>query len=343
MKITPTAQAGVPSINPNEGKSISPDKAARAKAAFAGVTLKESEPTGDPQAQRASQSIKKIKMKTMASVYRDIPDAAIAPVASEATPAPKEGEEGYTPDTVEPTQTTEDSKPLSPQFAALAKQKRALQVKEREIAAREAALATKGTDTSSDLVERIKSDPLGVLQENGVTYDQLTEAILANDSQKSPHISRLEAEVKALKESLENQNKSLTAKEQQNEQQVLAEMREQADQLIAAGDDYEMIRETGSQQDVVDLIKRVWDEDKKLLSVQEALDLVETDLIEESLKIARIKKVQNRLAPEPTQQAPQNPASGQRQLKTLTARDGSSVPLSAKERALLAFKGQLPR
>ena len=88
--------------------------------------------------------------------------------------------------------STEEPKPLSPQFAALAREKRALQVKERELADREKALTAGQSDTVK--LSDLKSKPLEVLLANGVTYDQITEGILANPG--NPELDALRQELK---------------------------------------------------------------------------------------------------------------------------------------------------
>ncbi len=283
----------------------------------------------DPQAARI-QSVRSLRMNTNATPG-SVPVSATPPPAEE--PLTKTDTDDPAPGTVEATQ------PLSPQLAALAKQKRALQVKERELLDREKALANQPPDQGDGnaLLARLKSEPLSVLLEAGVTYDQLTEAILGNQSGNGPEIQALKAEIKALKEDV---TKTFTDKDTQAKKQVLAEMQREATSLAAEGDTFELVRETGSIPQVMDLIERTYDTSGEVLDVSEALQLVEDELISESLKLAALKKVQGRLQPE----APPVPQPQQRPLmRTLTNRDGAVAPLSRKERALLAWSGNLPK
>lgn len=234
------------------------------------------------------------------------------------------------PDPNDPA-ASEVTQPLSPQFAALAKQRRALQVKEREIADREKALSSQPTQGSGIDRARFKSDPVGVLLEEGLTFEQLTEHVLAH--QGGSQVRSLEAKIKALEEGVD---KKLTDRDAQQEQQALAEMRREALQHIAQGDTYELVRETNSVPHVMKLIERTYRETGEVLDVREALGLVEDELVKDGLRMANYQKVQSQLAPRP---APQP----QRQMRTLTNRDTASVPVSAKARALAAFHGTLKR
>ena len=227
----------------------------------------------------------------------------------------------------------EASKPLSPQFAALAKQRRALQVKERELQEREKALSTKpSTQEGSVDLARLKSEPLSVLLEAGVTYEQLTEAILADQNGNSSQIRALEAKLSALEEGVDQK---LTAREQAQKQAALTEMQREAQHLIAEGEEFELVRETGSLKKVMALIEKTYDETGEVLTVREALSEYENALLERNTKLAGLPKVQSRLAPSAP---PQRPAG---QMRTLTARDTAVPPMTAKQRAIAAFNGNL--
>lgn len=252
-------------------------------------------------------------------------------MTTNATPGHGDAPELIIPDPNDPA-AAEATQPLSPQLAALAKQRRSLQVKEREIADREKALETQ-TPTQGDLVSkaRLKSDPVGVFLESGLTYDELAQAIMANDA-NSP-VKALEAKIKALEEGLD---KKLTDRDTQSEQQVLAEMRREATQLVAEGEAFELVRETRSVPQVMKLIERTYRETGEVLDVRQALGLVEEELFKDASKLAGLQKVQSQFAPRPASQQPQP-----RQMRTLTNRDTAQVPQSAKQRALAAFAGTL--
>lgn len=229
----------------------------------------------------------------------------------------------------------EATQPLSPQFAALAKQRRALQVKERELSDREKALTGQAAQGSTDMLARLKSEPLSVLLEAGVTYDQLTQAILADDRGANPELRALKAEVQALRDGVD---KKLSDRDAQSEQAVLAEMRKEAEQLTVEGEAFELVRETKSIPMVMELIEKTYRATGEVLDVQEALQLVEDDLIEQSLKTASLSKVQSRVAP----RLPPQPQQRQG-MRTLTNRDTATAPMTAKQRALAAFYNQLPK
>jgi hypothetical protein len=335
MKISPIAQPSGASagqaINVAGNDRVSSDRLAQAKAIAKGdqtfsIRPREAPPVEDKQVDRIK---KRIQMKTNFSTDRGIIEAE----AEE--PAAPVDDKSIAPLNIDDTQsgTVEATQPLSPQFAALAKQRRALQVKEKEIADREARLAAGSTEGGSETVlTRLKANPLSVLQEAGVTYDDLTKAIMANPV--NPELEELKAQVKALKEGVD---KTFSERDQQTEAQVLSEIRLEADGLVAEGDTYEMIRATGSSPDVVKLIHRIYKETGRVIDTRTACDMVEEDLVNETLKIANVKKIQSRITPA----ASLKPQTQPNQMRTLTNRDTAIAPLDRRARALKAWNESL--
>ncbi len=265
-----------------------------------------------------------LRMNTNATPGRADGQAEAAPPAPSLT----------IPDTVDPTKAaSEATEPLSPQFVALAKQRRALQQERQEFERKKAEAEAAPVQGGGIDRARFKSDPLGVLLEEGVTYDQLTEAILANQNGHSPEIQALKAKIAELETGVE---KRFTDRDAESRKQVLAEMQKDATGLAAVGEDFEMVRETGSIPAVMSLIERTYDDSGEVLDVREAMQLIEDELVTESLKIAGIAKVQGRMQPAAQPQQQQRP----QQMRTLTNRDTAVQPMSRKQRALAAFRGE---
>ena len=316
MKVTPVT--GTPTIPQSNNTGVTPEKLIRLKAIASGEKPDEKLENIGAVATSGSD-VPRIKMQTNRNMYRD----GDSPV--EVAPAAEEN--AISDASVQVNAEPEATGQLSPQFAALARQRRALQVKERELSDKMKALEG---PTRGDLESRIKSQPLSVLQELGVTYEQLTNEILA--SQGNPQIDpeKLKAEITA------DFEKKFVEKEQQQEQAVLAEMRRNVDSMVATGDDFELIRAGGKQSDVVELIHRTWKKTGQVLDEAEAAKLVEDELLEEHLKSASLKKVQGRLTPPPAEVTAPVPQG----MKTLTNRDQAKPLMNRRQRAIAAALGQ---
>src|SRR6185369_9348957 len=259
MKLTPMTTQGAVPVNASEGRSAGLDRLARAKQVASGITVTERPDLNpaDPevQAQIAQNNIKRLKMKTNMSTNRH----EAAPV--ESNPVVEEPKVDTLDNTEQATAGSEETKPLTPQIAALAKAKRALQLERAAFEAEKQSLAN-APDTKSGMYtkDQIKSNALSILREAGVTNDELTEAVLRESQDLGPGYDRLQAEVQAVKKALEEQNERLANGEKTQKSQVLRQMTKDAEAIVAQGDDFELVRESGYVPKAIDLIERVFDD-----------------------------------------------------------------------------------
>lgn len=280
-------------------------------------------PTGADAPQTMSQKVRNLKMSTNATPGY-VPEV---PPQDPALTIPDPSSDVV--------KTDEETQPLSPQFAALAKQRRALQ-QEKQALDREKAEFTAKQDAGGIDLARLKSDPIGVLQEIGIGYEQLTEAVLNQQNGYNPEIKTLKDELAALKAEM---NKTFSDKETQQEEAALNEIEREVRQRSSQGDDFELIRATRSEPKVRELVKRTYKESGEILDVGEAMKLIEDELLKDNLKLANLKKIQSQFAPASYPQ----PQQQQRQMRTLTNRDTASIPMTPKQRALAAFAGTLKK
>jgi hypothetical protein len=258
------------------------------------------------------------------------------------------------------SESEDPEQPLSKQYAIIARKEKAIRAKMQELKAKEAELAGREQSLRSQpqaqldeskfiALEKLQGDPIATLLRAGITYDQITQMVM-NQPQIDPAtkvmIEEMKAEIKALKGEQESSNKKYVDQQQQAYQQAVKQIRLEANQLVNSDPAYETIKETGSVSDVVELIEETFKADGILLSVEEAAREVEEYLVEQAAKLAKLKKIQQRLAP-PKQEAPKSQEPKQQpqqaQMKTLTNAVGSTRQLSAKERAILAFNGELKK
>lgn len=250
---------------------------------------------------------------------------------------------------------------LSTQYAQLARREKALyakaQARERALAERESALQAreqeikaKDSEYQSNYIpkNRLTEDTISVLLENGISYDQITQLALnqsAQDPATKVAIQKLEQQIKAQAEAREQDRKAFADQQTQAYQQAVKQIRADAKQLVESDPSFEAIRKTNSIKDVVELIEETFKEDGIVLSVEEACREVEEHLVEKlSTYSSQISKIQQRMNAA-KKAAPQQPGQSQQQQPkpTLTNAIGTGKKLSARERALLAFRGELKK
>ncbi len=288
--------------------------------------------------------------------------SVVKPTGQDSTVEPPAVDESEAVKAETPAKAPEEQT-LSAQYAQLARKEKALrtqamQVKQQAdaMAAREAAVQAKEAELKGNPnfipKERLTADTLKVLEEAGIDYDQITQMALNAPSpearQQAQVIAKLEAKLAALEE---GQKKAVTTFEENQKNQynqAVNQITSEVRSLDKSDSAYEIIKETNSEAEVVDLITKTFKEDGVLLTVEEAAKAVEEHLYEEAFKLTKLSKIQKRLAekavatPPSTTSSKQADDSGKKPaMKTLTNSVGSSRPLSAKERAVLAFKGEL--
>lgn len=263
-------------------------------------------------------------------------DEVKAPIQAEQAPQQEQQQEQQEPKV----------DPSAERFAQLARKEKALRAQARQLQEQQRSMQEQLTKSQSEWKERVKSDPLTLLAEAGLTHDDIANLLL-NSRPEDVELKRIKSELQAIKNSQQEQFTKIQESQQAAYEQAVKQVSREVNMLIDGNEAYETIKATKSQDAVVELIKSTYNEDGILLSAEEAADMVEAYLTEEATSLAKLKKIQSKLAP----QEPIIPAQQPQQTKkpqittTLTNNaNASSKPLSAKdrrERAIMAFKGQL--
>ncbi len=270
----------------------------------------------------------------------ELPKAsAVAPVRQQSINV---GEQGSPP-----TQEATSEKSISPQFAALARKEKALRRQQTEFEAAKKAFdamkASSGTDLSGYVPkDRLKTEFWQVANEIGMTPDDLTKLFAEAPNQSDLTVQKLLTEVEALKQSQSQTKTQLEEKQKQEYEQAVSQIRTDAKLLVDSDDRFETIKALGQEEAIVSLIEETFNAGNGLLSIEEAASSIEDYLVEEAMKMSALNKVKQKMAPAAA--VPQQKQSNfQKQpMQTLShANTPSAKPMSKRERAIAAFKGQL--
>ena len=205
-------------------------------------------------------------------------------------------------------------------FAFLARKEAALQKSRTEIKAQIAQLESQKAEMAkmkADL-EALKSpkkdyrqNPLSLLEENGLTYKELTDYILNNNTVSTEsQIAQIQAKLESVEKQreLDRQEAQKRAQEEQaqREAQVIQEFQGEIKSFITAKkDDFELCNLYEAQQLVYDTVEEYFNKTQKILSIPEACELVEKYLEAQVEKSLKTKKLASKVAPKTTQEAPQ--------------------------------------
>lgn len=331
---------------------------------------------GNPQAPQSAKerAIAAFKAASPAQPLQEEPKAhQEAVIAAQDGPIPPS--ESETPEAQPEVPAKAEETQLSSQYAQLARKEKAIRAQAMQVkaqndalAAREAAIKAKEAELGGDSYipkAKLTADTMRVLQEAGISYEQITQMALnapsPEESAQQSMIAKLEAKIAALEEGQTKVTKTFEESQQNAYKQAVNQIKNEAKQLVYSSEEFETIKTANAVDEVADLITRTFDEGMgeeypkgTLLTVEEAAQMVEDHLFEEAFKYTKLKKIQKRLAEQAVATAapttsgkpaedPKNPGAKQVTMKTLTNKDGSARKLTSSERAILAFKGELKR
>ncbi len=342
MKVQPVASPQAV----QQPQSSAPSRVAAAVAAFNGAG-----PTSNTQApQQASNHSPQLNQNAVSA--EDM--GAIIPKPNlEATSQTQEPPKAETK-----PQVSQEDLERSRRFAQYARQEKALRAEVQQLKAREEALKTREQELTAQNAkyndgyyskDQIKADAMRVLAEAGLSYDDIVQQAIsqpAMDPRTQAQMDSLKAEIDRLKQFTEDSKQNAQDQQTQQYQAAVKQISSEVNHLVTSDAEFELIRATKSQRDVVELIEKTFQEDGTLLSVEDAAHEVEKYLMDEAEKLSRVGKIQKRLASQsnaasaPSQQAPVQTQKSQQPMKTLTNATSASRPLSARERAIARFKGE---
>ena len=247
----------------------------------------------------------------------------------------------------EATKLQED--PMSSRFAALAKQQKGLAAQQQKLKADREALEKERDQYKTSYVDKkyisdkLASDPLSFFKEHGVGIDQVTQAILNQPSPQDQLIREQAERIKALEDKTTKVSSEFEARDKQAYETALNVIRDDVKDLVSTTKDFDVIKAMGAEEAVVALIDEHFTKTGQQLDIRRAAQEVEDYLVKREVEIARLEKIQSRLAPV---QEPQIATTKEATIpKTLThAQTALSTPSTAKDRkqrAILAFEGKL--
>ena len=267
---------------------------------------------------------------------------------------------GEAPVEAAPAVEAEKKEAMSPKLVELARRAKAqraaqikLQQEQQALVAARAEIERKHREYETNYIpkDRLQNDFLGVLADAGITPEQIQ-----NFFQQQPTASvelKLQQAMKRIEE-LENGTKTFAKNQeeqaQQNYEAAINQIRNDAKVLVNTDPNFELVKEMRAEEEIVNLIKRVFDEGipgvytpGTVLSVDDAAAQVEDYLFEEATRVANLSKVKQKLGVSaPVETSPkqtQPPLNKQQSIKTITNSMVATPtkPLSAAERRARAI------
>lgn len=210
---------------------------------------------------------------------------------------------------------------MSERLALLARKEKAFSSKMLDLKAQEEKFKAREAEIQSSYIpkQKLVDDPFSVLKDNGLSYDQLTEKLLAQQNGQDPMILDLQSQIKELRDLLSEQKSTVENKEKQSYEQAVEVQRKAVKSLVESDSQFELINATNSHEDVVDMIVKTFKDENVLLSPMEAAQKIEASLMEEAFKLASVNKIKAKLGM-PSENLSQAKEVAPKETSTLTNR-----------------------
>lgn len=216
-------------------------------------------------------------------VERPIP---VRTVSTRSQPQPRDLTQRGNSEAAPAASAPEESVKLSPQLTALARKEQAYRKRESEFKEREKTFGEKLglADRYSQLEQKLKAKDFSMLEELGLNYDGYTEYLLNKQAEEDPETAKfkqLEQEIQSLKADREES----ATKEYE---ETVAAYDTEISKLVTDDPRFSKTKKAAKQDAVRQLILDTFDEDKVLMSVEDAALAVEQHLTEEAKKWASL-------------------------------------------------------
>lgn len=211
------------------------------------------------------------------------------------------------------------------------------------------SLKNKPAQPQTNWKDLYKNDPYGLLRELGVSQDEFTQLMLTQDPNNYA-LTELKKELMASRQELDAIKKQLEESPIKAKEQALEQIKRDAKRIVQSNPEaYELISLNGDSpyETVKQIIDAEYNDSGDVLDVEEVLDAIEEMYLEQSLALTSSKKVKAKLTP--SQEAAnaetgQSPVQGTQSPKATSLSHSTvagSKPMSARERAILAFNKKL--
>lgn len=205
-----------------------------------------------------------------------------------------------------PKEPSPEEQQFAAKFAALSRKEKQIRDRERALQQQMSAMEQRMKELEEgrnevskykELPNRLKKEPLKVLEESGLTFEQLAEMVL-NDGKPTPDM-HLQEVLTPVQQKIKELEEKLAAKETaEQESRLEAQLQQFMGQLtdfVNNTEDYDLIRANDAVDLVYDVIEQHHSETGEILSNKEAADAVENYLLEEAKKLVDRDKVKKLL------------------------------------------------
>lgn len=222
-----------------------------------------------------------------------VPAGAVAGIPAAALPD-KQTHKGEPP-ILAPAEVTAGAQDgVSPKIAALARREAALQNEKRQFETQRQALAAEREqirkEAQAEIRARLKSDPFGLLGEEGLTVDHMIDL---QAKQPTPEAQKLTA----LEQRLAKQDEDRAAEQKQNYEAARTQVLSDVKEIVNSGPEFEVMKALGIEEEALRRIEETYKTKKVIPDYATVCKEIEAEYLPLAVEIAKLASVQKAMSP----------------------------------------------
>lgn len=249
------------------------------------------------------------------------------------TPPPEAAVEAPAP----PPEKTDEEKQSDARFAALTRKEKQLFQMRKDLAQQKKMLGDQASKWKpyEDLEQVAKTNKLEAMRRLGISYEDLTQAMLGQEQQSPEQVAAIKAE-EVVRQQLDIYQKQQQAQQQAQMQQHYEAAKQQiiseAKTLAQANQkDFQIVNKLNAYDTIGELIELTFHETGSLMPVEEAMKEVEAYYRAEMQEISQLDFIRSQLLESQDPKQGAQPAANNQQPKTLTHKSTVSPPSNRPE------------
>lgn len=218
-----------------------------------------------------------------------------------------------TGETIPKTETANEDSNLSSRLAKLAQKEKFAHQQRKQLQSERAELAKLKEELShvQSWKDKLVKEPLSVLNEAGLTYDQLTQLVLNGGNAQTPEsleLQKIQKEIESMKQAQTEAQKANEERVKQQFEQTRQQLKLEVVETITSNPAYSRVTDMDSEEAAVELIVQRFQSDGVILSAEQAVKEVNDYLKEEQEKFIKLPSIQELLKQHAELQAAQTQA-----------------------------------
>lgn len=222
------------------------------------------------------------------------PTATVTGIPAADAGLGKQPHKGETPVAAPAEATAGAPDGVSPKIAALARREAALQGEKRQLEAQRQAIAAEREqirkDAQAEIRARIKTDPITLLGEEGLTVDQMIDLQAKQPTAEAQKLT-------ALEQRMAKQDEDRAAEQKRNYEAARTQVLSDVKEIVNSGPEFEIMKALGIEEEALKRIEETYKTKSIIPDYATVCKEIEAEYLPLAVEIAKLASVQKAMNP----------------------------------------------